>query len=135
MLALLRKAFTLRPPPALRWRLFRWMAGAVTREFAWGFLVLTLVAGVIGILLGALRGWFGVVVELALVAWALWLARLAWQSLTSARKVREALADLEPPEDEEHSDFPLSNLLVPPLMLWPRGVRHHRGVEFARYGN
>src|SRR4051794_40866865 len=117
MLALLRKAFTLRPPPALRWRLLRWMAGAAAREFAFGLLLLTLLAGVIGILLGALRGWFGIVVELALLVWALWVGRLAWQSLTSARKVRDVLADLEPPADEEHSDFPISNLLLPPLML------------------
>ena len=34
------------------------------------------------------------------------LAALAWQSLTSARAVREALAELEPPEDEQRSRLP-----------------------------
>ena len=38
VLALLRKAFALRPPPALRLRLLRWMAGSVVREFPWALL-------------------------------------------------------------------------------------------------
>ena len=135
MFALVRKAFTLRPPPALRRRLFRWMAGAAIREFAWAFLIATLALIAIAIGLGALDGWLGIVSVTALALWALNLAFLAWQSLTSARAVREALADLEPPEDEGRSDFPLSHLLLPPLMLWPRGVRHQRGVEFVRYGD
>ncbi len=42
------------------------------------------------------------------------------------------LADLQPPDDEERSDFPVSHLLFPPLMLWPRGVNVERGVEYAR---
>ncbi len=132
MFALLRKAFQLHPPRALRLRLLRWMTGAVVREFAWGLLVVTLLAIVGAIALGWLDGWFGTVVVVGLAAWAGWLATLAWQSLTSARAVREALAELEPPEDEHRSDFPLSHLVFPPLMLWPRGVRHRRGVEFAR---
>jgi acetyl esterase/lipase len=135
VLALLRKAFELHPPPALRLRLLRWIAGAAVREFAFAFLVATLLLIALALALGASGGWFGVVVVVALGLWAVRLAALAWQSLTSARRVREALADLEPPDEEERSDFPLSNLLLPPLMLWPRGVRHHRGVEFARYGN
>jgi acetyl esterase/lipase len=134
VIALLRKAFALGPPPALRWRLLRWMAGAAIREFAWALLVATLLVIAGAIAIGALDGWFGIAIVVALALWALRLAVLAWQSLTSARAVREALADLEPPADEQRSDFPLSHLLVPPLMLWPRGVRHRRGIEFARYG-
>ena len=135
MLALLTKAFTLHPPRALRLRLFRWMAGAAVREFAWAFLLATLLVIAGAIALGALDGWLGIAVVAALGLWALRLAALAWQSLTSARSVRDALADLEPPDDEERSDFPLSHLIFPPLMLWPGGVRHRRGVEFARYGD
>jgi len=135
VLALLRKAFELHPPPALRLRLFRWIAGSMMREFAWGFFVATVVLVGILAVLGALGGWLGIAVEIALVLWALWLARLAWQSLTSARAVRDALADLEPPSDEDRSDFPFIQLVFPPLMLWPRGVRHRRGIEFARYGD
>ncbi|MDX6583158.1 MAG: hypothetical protein QOI10_2342 [Solirubrobacterales bacterium] len=134
MIALLRKAFALHPPPALRLRLLRWMAGAAVREFAWAFLAATLLMAAGAIALGALDGWLGIVIVVALGLWALRLAALAWQSLTSARAIREVLAELEPPTDERRSDFPLSNLLIPPLMLWPRGVAHRRGVEFARYG-
>jgi acetyl esterase/lipase len=134
VIALLRKTFALRPPAALRLRLLRWMAGAAAREFAWALLAGTLLA--IGLLigLGALGGWLGVAAVVVLGLAALVLARFAWQSLVSARAVREALADLEPPEDEQRSAFPLSHLLLPPLMLRPRGVSHVRGVEFARYG-
>ncbi len=134
MFALLRKASELHPPPALRWRLVRWITGAAVREFAWAFLVATLLAIAGAIALEALGGWFGVAIVVALTLWALRLCVLAWQSLTSARAVRDALAELEPPEAEERSDFPFSHLLFPPLMLWPRGVRHRRGIEFARYG-
>ncbi len=135
MISLLRKAFALHPPPAMRLRLLRWMAASAAREFAWALLAGTL--GLIAILvaLGATGSTAGIVALVVLAAVALRLARLAWQSLTSARGVREALAELEPPADEERSDFPLSHLLFPPLILWPRGVSHLRGVEFARYGD
>jgi acetyl esterase/lipase len=134
VIALLRKSFALRPPAALRLRLLRWMAGAAVREFAWAMLVATLLLAAALVALGAAGSTFGVVCLTLLGVWALVLARLAWQSLTSARAVREVLADLEPPADEERSDFPLSHLLCPPLMLWPRGVTHERGVEYARAG-
>src|ERR1044072_9221351 len=135
MLALLRKAFTLNPPPALRWRLLRWIAGAAAREFAFAFLVGALPLIALAVALGGLDGWFGIAIVVALALGALNRAVLGWQSLPSAGSVRDALADLETPADEERSDFPISHLILPPLMLWPRGVRHHRGVEFAREGN
>jgi len=132
VIGLLRKAFALRPPVRLRVRLLRWIAGAAVREFAWGMLVATILIAAGLVALGAADSTLGVVCLTLLAVAALALARLAWQSLTSARAVREVLAELEPPADEERSDFPLSHLLVPPLMLWPRGVAHVRGVEYAR---
>jgi acetyl esterase/lipase len=132
VLALIRKAFTLHPPNSLRFRLFRWMAAATAREFAFALLVATLLLAGGLVAVGALGSTIGIVCLTLLAVTALWLARLAWQSLTSARAVREVLAELQPPEDEERSDFPVSHLLFPPLMLWPRGVRHERGVEYAR---
>ena len=42
VISLLRKAFALRPPPALRLRLLRWMAGSAVREFAWALLAATI---------------------------------------------------------------------------------------------
>jgi acetyl esterase/lipase len=134
VIALLRKAFALRPPPALRLRLLRWIAASVVREFPWALGAGSLLAIAALVALGALDGWLGIVVVAALAVWTLVLAWFMRQSLVSARAVREALADLEPPDDERRSDFPLSHLILPPLMLWPRGVRHVRGVEYARDG-
>ena len=94
-----------------------------------------LVAIAVLIWLGALGTWVGIAAVVILAAFALVLARFARQSLGSARRVRESLAGLEPPTDEARSDFPLSHLIIPPLMLITRGVRRVRGVEFARYQN
>ncbi len=132
MIDLVRKAFALRPPLRLRLRLLRWMAASAAREFAWAWVVGDLILIAVLAALGALDSVLGIVVVAALAVAALWEARLGWQSLTSARAVREALAELEPPDDERRSDFPLSHLLLPPLMLRPRGVAHRRGLEYAR---
>jgi acetyl esterase/lipase len=124
----------MRPPAALRRRLLRWMVGSAVREFP---LPIALGAAIVvgaAIRLGVLSG-TAALVALALLAAALaWLGRFAWQAFASARRVREALAELEPPADESRSDFPLSHLLLPPLMLRPRGVRRSRGIEYARDG-
>jgi acetyl esterase/lipase len=134
LLKLARKARLMRPPPALRIRLARWMVRSAVREFAWAIALVLAVAIAVAIWLGALGGWLGQLFVTLLALAAIALARLAWQALASARRVREALAELEPPEDERRSRFPTSHLLVPPLMLWPRGVRRLRGVEYARHG-
>jgi acetyl esterase/lipase len=135
VLALFRKALALRPPPALRLRLLRWAWGSVVREFPWA--IGAVVALVIAALawLGAVDGWLGIAIVAILVVAEVALARLAWLSLGSARAVREQLAELEPPDDERRSRFPRRELLLPPLMLWPRDVRHVRGVEYARDGD
>lgn len=134
MLKLLAKAWAMRPPLALRIRLLRWMARSAMREFPWAIALALGLAIAVAIWLGALGGWAGALVVALLALAVIALARLAWQALASARGVREALAELEPPDDERRSRFPTSHLLVPPLMLWPRGVRRLRGVEYARHG-
>jgi acetyl esterase/lipase len=134
LLKLLRKARRVRPPLALRIRLLRWMVRSTVREFPWALGLVLLLAIAVAIALGALGGWLGALVVALLALAVLALARLGSQALASARAVREALAELEPPEDEHRSRFPTSHLLVPPLMLWPRGVRRLRGVEYARHG-
>jgi acetyl esterase/lipase len=63
------------------------------------------------------------------------LGRLGWQSLRSAAGVREQLAELEQPAVERRSRFPRRELVLPPLMLRPRDVRHVRAVEYARAGD
>ena len=132
MLALIRKAIELRPPLALRWRLVRWMSGAAAREFSWALFLASLAAIALLLALGAFAGWLGKLIVIALALGALRLAALTWQSFASARRVRDALADLEPPAEDRRSGFPRSQLLIPPLMLWPRGVEHVRGVEYSR---
>ena len=131
MLDLIRKVIALRPPPALRWRLLRWATGSFVREFPWaiGAALLVVIALLVG--LGALDGGLGIAIVAALVLAELALARLAAQSFASARSVRDQLAELEAPEDERRSRFPRRELALPPLMLWPDGVRHQRGVEYA----
>ena len=134
MFALLRKAYRLRVPNSLRLRLLRWMAGSAIREFPWALGAAGVVVIAALVALGALSGWFGLLAVGALALWVLVCMRLALQTLASARGVREALAELQPAAAERRSRFPISHLVLPPLMLWPRGVRHRRGIEFARYG-
>ena len=110
------------------------MAGSAAREFAWALLVATLAVIAVAVALGALGGALGTAIVVVLALAALRFAWLSWLSLTSARAVREVLAEVEPPADQRHSSFPRSQLIVPPLMLWPRGVSHRRGIEFARPG-
>ena len=124
----------MRPPLALRIRLGRWMARSTVREFPWALALAAGAALALAVWLGALGGWFGVVAVVLLAVAMIALVRFAWQALASARGVRDALAELEPPADERRSRFPISHLLVPPLMLWPRGVRRLRGIEYARHG-
>jgi acetyl esterase/lipase len=135
VLKLAKKFFLLRPPLRLRIRLVRWMVGSAVREFGWALAAALVAAIAVLIGLGALGTWLGIAAVAVLAALALVLISFARQSLQSARGVREALADLEPPADERRSRFPLSHVILPPLMLMTRGVRRVRGVEFARYGN
>ncbi len=134
MLALIRKAIELRPPNALRLRLLRWIGGAIAREFPFGLGLAGLVAIAALARRRAFRGPLGIALAVPLAFAELALGRLGVQSLRSAAAVREQLAELEPPEDELRSGFPRRELVLPPLMLWPRGVRHARGVEYARDG-
>ena len=134
LFALLRKAITLRPPWSLRRRLVVWIVGSVVREYPWALGLGNAVVIAALVALGALDVAVGWIAVAALAAWQLVLARLAWQSLGAGEQLREALAELEPPADEERSRFPLSHVIFPPLMFWRRGVRRLRGVEFARYG-
>jgi acetyl esterase/lipase len=132
--ALLRKAVTLRMPWRLHVRLWRWMARSGLREFPWALGALSTAAIAVLLILGALGSTFGIIVVAALTLSLPVLARFAVQTLRTAETLREALGDLDAEPGEDHARFPLSNVLLPPLMLWPRGVRRLRGIEFARDG-
>src|SRR6476620_5591084 len=116
MLALIRKAIELRPPNALRLRLLRWIGGAIAREFPFGLGVAGLVAIAALARRRAFRGPLGIALAVPLAFAEVALGRLGVQSLRSAAKVREQLAELEPPEDELRSGFPRRELVLPPLM-------------------
>ncbi len=134
MLQLLRKAVTLRMPWRLHVRLWRWMARSAVREFPWALGALVAIVIAVLVVAGALDSTAGAIVVGALVGVELGLARFAVQALRTAETMREALADLEAEPGGDRSRFPFSHVIFPLLMLWPRGVRRLRGVEFARYG-
>ena len=134
MFKLLRKAVTLRMPWRLHVRLWRWMARSAVREFPWALGVLIAIAiGVLAVT-GAIQSLAGLVAAALLVVAELILVRFAVQALRTAETMREALAEIEAEPGDDRSRFPLSHVIFPLLMLWPRGVRRQRGIEFARYG-
>jgi acetyl esterase/lipase len=134
--ALIRKAIELRMPWRLNLRLYRWIARSAAREFPWAWGVVNAIVIAILVLLGALGSTLGIVVVALLVAWEIVLARFAALTLLAARTMRESLADLEAEWGPDRARFPLSHIIIPPLMLRaPQGVKRIRGVEFARYGD
>ena len=134
MFALFRKALELRVPLSLRIRLARWMAGSAVREFPWALGAFCLIAIAALVALDALGSALGVVAVTLLGVATLALARLARQSLGAGERLREALAEIAPRGGFEGSRFPLSHVIMPPLMFFARDVRRTNGVEFARYG-
>src|SRR3954451_5107336 len=119
-------------PWRLHVRLWRWMARSAVREFPWAFGLFDLILIAVLVALGALDSTLGIVVVIALALAVLVLARFGIQALRTAETMREALADLDAEWGPDRARFPLSHVLLPPLMLFPRGVRRIRGVEFAR---
>lgn len=134
MIALIRKAIALRVPPRLQLRLWRWIGASIAREFPWALALLDLAAIATLAVLGALDSALGIALAAALALALVVLARFAWQSFGAAEIVRGALGELELPGDAQRSRFPLSHVIVPVLMLFPKGVRHRRGIEYARRG-
>jgi acetyl esterase/lipase len=130
--ALIRKAFSLRVPAAMHLRLWRWMSSSVAREYPWALAALAAIAIAIVIAIGGLDSGLGIAAVAILGVAIVVEGRFASQSLNAAETTREALAELELPADQEASRFPVSNVIFPPLMLWPKGVRHRRGIEYAR---
>jgi acetyl esterase/lipase len=132
MIALARKFLALRPPARLQLRLLRWIASTVMREFPWQLAVGGAVAIGVALALGALESTGGAALLAALGAAELVLLRFSWLSFRSAAAVRGILDELAPERDGHSTRFPRSHMLIPPLMLVPRGVRRHRGIEYAR---
>jgi acetyl esterase/lipase len=131
-LKLLRRLWALHPPLRLVWRVHRWFAGYLMREFAWWYAAWC--AGLLTAL--AALGWLdaapGIAAAVLLAAGLGWFAWLGVQSVRSARAVDRALEAI--PGEPAELRFPRSHLIVPPLMLVARSVRRQRGIVFHTEG-
>lgn len=130
-LKLLRRLWALGPPWPLVWRVHRWIARYLVREFTWwyAFWCAALIAAVV------LAGWSGALAAAALALLGAGLAWFAWlgvQAARSARAVERALEEV--PGDPPATRFPRSHLVLPPLMLFARSVRRERGIVFHTEG-
>jgi acetyl esterase/lipase len=120
--------------PSARWWSIMpsWTAAFVVLELSLHLMALSAVIAVILILLGALDHAIGVI-GLVLLAGAD-LAGLAWAlgAQRSRGGLRDLLTELDPEPDAPR--FPRSHVVFPFLMLRRKGVRHERGVVYARDG-
>jgi acetyl esterase/lipase len=120
--------------PSQRWWTIMpsWTAAFVVLELSLHLMALSAVVAAVLVALGALDHTIGVI-GLVLLA-AADLAGLAW-AVTAQRSrssLRDLLADLDPEPGTPR--FPRSHVVFPFLMLRRRGVRHERGVVYARAG-
>jgi acetyl esterase/lipase len=109
-----------------------WTAAFVVLELSLHLMALSAVVAVILVLLGALDHTIGVIGLVLLLAAD--LAGLAW-ALSAQRSrggLRDLLTELDP--DPDAPRFPRSHVVFPFLMLRREGVRHQRGVVYARDG-
>ena len=131
-LRLLVRLWRLNPPRELLWKVVRWSWALAAREFAWQFALLVGFAIAVLLALGAAGTTVGLVALGLLALDLVFLLRLAWDSFRSAGTVERALQEVE--GEPAASRFPRSHLLLPFLMLVPRGVRKRRGVVYHQDG-
>ena len=120
--------------PARNW-LFAvgsWALAWVTVELAPILISGSALGAVALVALGALEHTVGVVGLVLLVVSDLVGALFAWRALRSVRAARDAIAELDP--EPEMPRFPRSHIAFPFLMWRRKGVRHQRGVVYAREG-
>lgn len=129
---LLRRLWALHPPLRLVWRVHRWFAGYLMREFAWWYAAWCALAIALVVWAGWPEGAAGGVLVAALAAALAWFALLGRRSMLSARAVDRALEAI--PGEPPATRFPRSHLALPPLMLFARSVRKERGVVFHQEG-
>jgi acetyl esterase/lipase len=127
-LRLLVRLLRLNPPRSLLWRVTRWVWAAFARELAWQFATLDLLIVIALVLLGATGSTPGMALLTLIALLFLFEARLAWQSLGSARAVDEAMKEV--PGEPSDLRVPRSHLVFPPLMLAARTVRKERGIVY-----
>ena len=120
--------------PARNW-LFAvgsWAAAWVTVELAPHLILGSTLAAAALIALGALDHTVGVIGLVLLGASDLVGVFFTWRALRSGTAARDAIAELDP--DPDIPRFPRSHVVFPWLMLRRKGVRHERGVVYARHG-
>jgi acetyl esterase/lipase len=109
-----------------------WIAAWVTLELAPHLVVLSVLIGAGLVALGALdspAGWAGLAI---LAAAELAALPMVWRARRTVVHVGRVVEDLGP--DAGANRFPRLHIALPFLMTRRRGVRHVRGVEFARAG-
>lgn len=120
--------------PARAWWLVigSWAAAWVTIELAPHLIVGSAIVAAGLVALGALDHAVGVVGLTLLAAADLVGVVFTWRAVRSVTAARDAVAELEPEPDMPR--FPRSHVALPFLMWRRRGVRHERGVVYARHG-
>jgi acetyl esterase/lipase len=120
--------------PARVWWLVvgSWAAAWVTIELAPHLILGSALAAAALVALGALDHTLGVVGIVLLAAADLVGVVFTWRALRSVVAARDAVAELEP--DPEIPRFPRGHIAFPFLMWRRKGVRHERGVVYARHG-
>lgn len=120
--------------PARHWSvvLLSWIWAWITVELAPHLIIGTGIAAGVLAALGGLEnaiGWVG----LALLVLSDFVGIVfTWRALRSTVNARDAIAELDP--DPEMPRFPRSHVALPFLMWRRRGVRHERGVVYAKHG-
>lgn len=131
--ALARRLFgliRLGAPPALIARFWGWVIGNVARELAFQISAILALALVILVAEGAPGDTAGAVVLAILGLGLVVELRFAWTSWRSAAAIERELAGI--PGEPAECRFPRSHLVLPALMLVPRGVARERGVAYLR---
>jgi acetyl esterase/lipase len=133
LIAVVGVANALRPPRAWWLWLLGWVTAWITVELAAHLIVLSGVAAAILVWLGALEHAVGVVgLILLAIADAIGGAH-AWHAQRTRVFARGIVAELDP--DPDAPRFPRSHIVFPFLMLHRAGVRHERGIVYARRGS
>jgi len=121
--------------PARHWTivLLSWISAWITVELAPHLILLSGLAAAALVALGGLDHAVGIA-GLALLALADLIGIVfTWRAYRSVTNARDAIAELDP--DPEVPRFPRSHIAFPFLMWRRRGVRHERGVVYAKHGS
>ncbi len=110
-----------------------WIAAWITVELAAHLIVLSAVAAAVLVALGALDHTVGIVGLVLLGVSDLAGAMLAWRAQRTVVSARDSVAELDP--EPQTPRYPRSHVVFPPLALRRRGVRHERGVVYAKRGS